>query len=203
MVKKIMMLLLVFVLATTVVFASGTKETAAPAAPAAPAAVEDADDAAGFTEYPIFEDVELGFISLSAVYFQPVPMSLGNGNIKGFDLHLEADISALENKLGFGVGDWVPYLTVDYELKGSNGKVAASGTFMAMSASDGPHYGANIALPNSDTYSLKLTIHSPEENGYLLHTDAATGPGGSFDEYFKDGNLVYTFEGWNYVRQEW
>lgn len=160
-------------------------------------------DAAGFTEYPIFEDQEVGFINLSAVYFQPVPMSNGNGNIEDFDLHLEADISALQNDLGFGVGDWVPYLTVDYKLTGSDGKVAAEGTFMEMSASDGPHYGANIALPNADTYSLEFTIHSPEENGYLLHTDAETGPGGSFDKYFDDGNLTYTFEGWDYTPQEW
>jgi len=160
-------------------------------------------DAAGFTEYPIFEDEEVGFVNLTAVYFQPVPMSNGNGNVEDFDLHLEADISALQNDLGFGVGDWVPYLTVDYKLTGSDGKVAAEGTFMEMSASDGPHYGANIALPNADTYTLEFTIHSPEENGYLLHTDAETGPGGSFDEYFSEGNLTYTFEGWDYTPQEW
>ncbi len=160
-------------------------------------------EAAGFTEYPIFEDEEVGFLNVSAVYFQPVPMSNGNESIDGFDIHLEADISALQNDLGFGVGDWVPYLTVDYKVVGSDGSTAAEGTFMEMSASDGPHYGANIALPNADTYSLTFTIHSPEENGYLLHTDAETGPGGSFDEYFADGNLTYTFEGWDYVPQEW
>ena len=160
-------------------------------------------DAAGFTEYPIFEDEAVGFINLSAVFFQPVPMSNGNGDIEDFDIHLEADISALQNDLGFGVGDWVPYLTVDYKVIGSDGSVAAEGTFMEMSASDGPHYGANIALPDADTYSLEFTIHSPEENGYLLHTDAETGPGGSFDEFFADGNLTFTYEGWDYTPQEW
>ena len=172
--------------------------------------VENADaaaaapgEAAGFTEYPIFEDEEVGFLNLSAVYFQPVPMSNGNEDISGFNIHLEADIAALQNDLGFGVGDWVPYLTVDYEVKGADGTVAAEGTFMEMSASDGPHYGANIALPNADTYSVTFTIHSPEENGYLLHTDAETGPGGSFDTYFGEGNLTYTFEGWDYTPQEW
>lgn len=160
-------------------------------------------DAAGFTEYPIFEDQEVGFLNLSAVYFQPVPMSNGNGNIEDFDIHLEADISALKNDLGFGVGDWVPYLTVDYKVVGSDGKVAAEGTCMEMSASDGPHYGANIKLPNADTYSVTFTMHNPEENGYLLHTDAETGPGGSFDEFFANGNLSYTYEGWDYTPQEW
>lgn len=163
----------------------------------------DAPGDAGFTEYPIFEDEEVGFLNVSAVYFQPVPMSNGNEKTDDFNIHLEADISALENKLGFGVGDWVPYLTVDYKVTGSDGKTAAEGTFMEMSASDGPHYGANIALPNADTYSLEFTIHSPEENGYLLHTDAETGPGGSFDDYFKDGNLKVTHDGWDYVPQDW
>ncbi len=165
---------------------------------------DDGADDTGFTEYPIFEDEEVGFINLSAVYFQPVPMSGGNESIEGFDIHLEADISALENKLGYGVGDWVPYLTVDYKVENSeDGAVAAEGTFMVMSASDGPHYGANIALPDAGTYNVTFTIHSPEENGYLLHIDSATGPGGTFDEFFADGNLTYTFEGWEYLPQEW
>ena len=159
--------------------------------------------AAGFQEYPIFEDEEVGFLNVSAVYFQPVPMSGGNGNTEDFNIHLEADISALENTVGFGVGDWVPYLTVDYDVIGSDGSSAASGTFMEMSASDGPHYGANVKLPNADTYTLKITIHSPEENGYLLHTDAETGPGGSFDDYFGNGNLEVVYEGWEYIPQEW
>ena len=160
-------------------------------------------EAAGFTEIPIFEDMEVGFLHVNAVYFQPVPMSNGNENIEGFDLHLEADVAALENDLGFELGSWVPYMTVDYDVVGSDGKSAASGSFMVMSASDGPHYGANIALPNADTYSITFTFHSPEENGYLLHTDAETGPGGSFDEYFADGNLKVTYDGWEYVPQEW
>lgn len=166
------------------------------------AAAEPAEDA-GFDEIPIFEDEEVGFLNVSAVYFQPVPMSKGNGNTEDFNIHLEADVSALPNNLGFGVGDWVPYLTVDYEITGSDGSTAASGTFMVMSASDGPHYGANVKLPNADTYKLKFTFHSPEDNDYLLHTDAETGPGGSFDEYFGDGNLVVEHEGWEYVPQEW
>ncbi len=157
----------------------------------------------GFTEYPIFEDEEAGFLNVSAVYFQPVPMSGGNENIEDFNIHLEADVSALENKLGFGVGDWVPYMTVDYKVVASSGDTAAEGSFMVMSASDGPHYGANIKLPNADTYSIEFTFHSPEDNGYLLHTDAETGPGGSFDDYFKDGPIVVKYEGWDYAPQEW
>ena len=172
----------------------------------------EADDAAsegveaGFTEIPIFEDEELGdLLNLSCVYFQPVPMESETQQISadGYDLHLEADVSALENNLGYGVGDWIPYLTVDYEVIGSDGETKADGTFMTMAASDGPHYGANIALPDADTYSVKITIHSPGENGYLIHSDAETGPGGLLSDYFGDGPLTYTFEGWDYTPQEW
>jgi uncharacterized protein involved in high-affinity Fe2+ transport len=167
--------------------------------------VEDAatDEAGGFQENPIFEDEELAFINLSAVWFQAVPMAPGQEDVSNFDIHLEADISALENDLGYGVGDWIPYLTVDYSVVDeATGTPAAEGTFMTMSASDGPHYGANIALPNAGTYDLTITIHNPAENGYLIHSDSETGPGGVLDDYFADGNLTYTFKGWNYIPLE-
>ena len=53
------------------------------------AVVANAQDEVGFTEYPIFEDEEVGFLNVSAVYFQPVPMSEGNENIEDFDIHLD------------------------------------------------------------------------------------------------------------------
>jgi hypothetical protein len=167
--------------------------------------VDDAatSDVGGFQENPIFEDEELEFINLSAVWFQAVPMAPGQEDISDFDIHLEADISALENDLGYGVGDWIPYLTVDYSVVDeATGETAAEGTFMTMSASDGPHYGANIALPNAGTYDLTITIHNPAENGYLIHSDSETGPGGVLDDYFKDGNLSYTYTGWDYLPLE-
>ncbi|MBQ9438588.1 MAG: iron transporter [Lachnospiraceae bacterium] len=158
----------------------------------------------GFEEIPIWEDEEIGFMNVNGVYFQPVPMSNGNENYEDYDMHFEADVSALQNNLGYGVGDWIPYLSVDFEITGSDGNVAAEGNFMPMSADDGPHYGANIKLPNADTYSVKLTFHSPEEAGYLIHLDDETGPGGTFDDYFKDGPLVLELKDvWDYVPQEW
>lgn len=159
------------------------------------------DDNAGFTEIPIDEtDVQGAPLHLAAVYFQPVQME-GNQNIgtEGYNIHLEADISATENELGFGVGDWVPYMTVDYKVEGSDNKVAASGTFMVMNADDGPHYGANIKLDKSDTYKLTFTLHSPVENGFLLHTDDETGVKGRF----WDEPVTVTFENWEYTVTEW
>lgn len=160
-------------------------------------------DAAGFTEYPIFEDEKVAFLNVSAVYFQPVPMSPGQEKIdKENEIHLEADISALENKLGYGTGDWVPYLTIDYLISDKDGKEVAKGTFMPMSASDGPHYGANIKMGESGSYKLKFTIHSPAEKGYLIHSDKETGPGEVLEKYFKDGNLTVEKD-WDYVKQSW
>ncbi len=160
-------------------------------------------DAAGFTEYPIFEDEKVAFLNVSAVYFQPVPMSPGQEQIdKENEIHLEADISALENKLGYGTGDWVPYLTIDYLVSDKDGKEVSKGTFMPMSASDGPHYGANIKMGESGSYKLKFTIHSPAEKGYLIHSDSETGPGDVLETFFKDGNLTVEKD-WDYVKQSW
>ena len=187
--------------------APAAAETPAPAAEEVTAAVVEEEAAepepdGGFTEIPIWEDEEVGFLNVNGVYFQPVPMSNGNENYEDYDMHFEADVSALENDLGYGLGDWVPYMTVDFEIIGSDGKTAASGTFMPMNADDGPHYGANIALPNADTYSVKLTFHNPEENGYLIHLDDETGPGGKLDDY--QWPLVLELDSvWDYAPVEW
>ncbi len=166
------------------------------------AADDAAADDAGFTEYPIFEDEEVGFMNVSAVFFQAVPMTAGatvkEQKAEDYDIHLEADISALDNKLGYEKGSWVPYLTVDYKV--TDGKdVKAEGTFMEMAASDGPHYGANIKLPDAGKYQLTITIHSPADNDYLIHSDALTGPGGTFDDYFKNGEPLAITKDWDYT----
>ena len=161
-----------------------------------------AADDAGFTEYPIFEDETVGFMNVSAVFFQAVPMTAGatikEQKAEDYDIHLEADISALENTLGYEKGSWVPYLTVDYKVTAGS-EVKAEGTFMEMAASDGPHYGANIKLPDAGTYELTITIHSPADNDYLIHSDALTGPGGTFDDYFKNGEPLSVTKTWEYT----
>lgn len=157
---------------------------------------------AGFEETPIGEELDIDVLHIAAVYFQPVPMEPEGEFLAVEDsaFHLEADISYNENELGFGVGDWACYLTVDYTITSeTTGEVASEGTFMVMSANDGPHYGANIAPIPADTYTLTFTIHSPAENGYLLHTDEETGVPG----HFWDAPITASFEGWEYVEQEW
>lgn len=157
---------------------------------------------AGFDEFPIGEEQDVGILHVAAVYFQPVQMEPADQaglSIEEANMHIEADISALENDLGYGVGDWVPYLTIDYKVIASDGSIKAEGSFMPMAASDGPHYGANIALAEADTYSVEMTIHSPEEQGYLLHVDEETGVPGRFWAE----PLTVTFTDWDYIPQEW
>jgi uncharacterized protein involved in high-affinity Fe2+ transport len=138
--------------------------------------------AAGFEEFPIGDDIELGPLNVAGVYFQPVDMEPLGNNLRAADsdMHIEADISALEgNDLGYGAGDFVPNLTVRYELIKEGGRTI-SGTFMPMSASDGPHYGANVKLDGAGRYKVRFIIESPEAQGYLLHVDKETGVPGRF-----------------------
>jgi uncharacterized protein involved in high-affinity Fe2+ transport len=150
------------------------------------------DVGGGFTELSLGDDVEFteAGINVAGVYFQPVVMSEKAGLEKAdSDAHIEADISALPgNNLGYGAGDFVPNLTVEYEIwKGATASTSeartAYGTFMPMNASDGPHYGANVAFGGTKgvfgTYTIRFTIKAPD--GYALHTDPETGmPGAAF-----------------------
>ncbi|MDR0436533.1 MAG: iron transporter [Propionibacteriaceae bacterium] len=162
----------------------------------------DDDGAAGFTEYPIGEPLSLFPLEVAAVYFQPVDMAPAGMGLAAAesDMHMEADVSAAAgNELGYGVGDFVPGLTVDYTIIDTDGgKVAASGTFMPMNASDGPHYGANIALPNAGIYLVRFTIKSPEDTGTVLHIDPETGVTG----HFWSEPIVAEWE-FDYVPREW
>ena len=169
---------------------------------------------AGFEETPIKldgsdanspEEVDLteAPLHVAAVYFQPVQMEPADQaglTVEESNIHLEADIHWNENDLGFGAGDWLSYSTVDYKIVSeASGEVAAEGTFMVMNADDGAHYGANIKLDKADTYTLTFTIHSPVENGYLLHVDDETGVKGRF---WTDP-ITVEFVHWEYTVQEW
>ncbi|MDR1910001.1 MAG: iron transporter [Spirochaetaceae bacterium] len=174
-IRKLMVLLLM-AFCTASLFATGGQEGRRPESTVNPG--EDA----GFEEFPIGDDRELGPINVAGVYFQPVDMlPAGKGlSAAESDCHLEADISAAEgNDLGYGVGDFIPNLTVRYELIKSDG-TRIDGTFMPMNASDGPHYGANIKLAGAGTYKVRFIIESPISQDYLLHVDQATGVPGRF-----------------------
>jgi uncharacterized protein involved in high-affinity Fe2+ transport len=167
------------------------------AANEAPAPGEDA----GFEEFPIGADISLPPLEVAGVYFQPVDMEPAGMGLAASesDMHIEADIAAGANDLGYGVGDFVPNLKVDYDITDGAGVSAASGTFMPMNASDGPHYGANIALPKAGVYTVKFTIHSPEEAGHVLHVDKTTGVTGKF----WTEPLVAQWDNFDWTPREW
>lgn len=165
------------------------------------------DSGAGFEEIQVDEnhsDQEVGPLTVNAVYFQPIDMEPSGMGLKAADasFHLEADIHANEKgtDLGYGKGDFVPDLTVNYEIiNNANNETVGSGTFMQMNASDGPHYGANVKLDEAGSYKLVLKIESPEKKGWMLHVDPETGVKGRF----WTEPLEVTFPEWNYTPQEW
>lgn len=164
--------------------------------PTTPVAEEDEEDL-GFTEVTIFENVQKEFLNLNAVYFQPVDMT-GGYKATDYDCHLELDVSALQNDFGYGTGDWVPYLTVEYLVEKGSQEVA-KGTFMPMAASDGPHYGQNIKLAGDGTYSVTFTIKFPDTTSvYLIHTDN-TGP----DKSTFPNTITYKYDNWNFKNGAW
>ena len=139
---------------------------------------------AGFQEFPLGDEKIVGPLQVAGVYFQPVdmePAGLGGLPASQADMHLEADITAIEdNKLGYGAGSFVPYLTVKYLIEKSGSNKVIEGNFMPMSASDGPHYGNNVKLDGAGDYKITFIIENPEKQSYLLHVDKKTGVPGRF-----------------------
>lgn len=147
-------------------------------------------------------ETEVGFMNIAAVYFQPVDMAPAGKALAKEDAtcHIEADITANSDLYGFGKGGWVPYLTINYVVKDAEGNTLADGSFMPMNAADGPHYGANINVPEGKGYSLSLSIINPGENGYLLHIDPETGVEGNFETDWVEP-LEVTFDNWDFAIQ--
>ena len=139
---------------------------------------------------------------MAMVYFQPVDMEPAGMGLSAAEasFHLEADIHALkDNNLGYAKGDFVPDLTVSYEIINKETKeTATSGTFMQMNADDGPHYGANVKLDKAGSYTVKLSIASPAEKGWALHVDKETGVKGKF----WTTPLEASFD-WDYTPMQW
>ena len=116
-------------------------------------------------------------MEIAAVYLQPVLMTpMLPGMNKETDIHLEADIHALEgNQNGFATGDWIPYLAVTYNITKTGSTWSTTGAFTPMIASDGAHYGKNIKLDGAGKYHLSYHIEPPAYQGFYRHTDKETG----------------------------
>ncbi|WP_459617905.1 iron transporter [Bordetella sp. 2513F-2] len=156
--------------------------------------------AAWAAEYPIGKPAERGGMEIGAVYLQPIEMD-PPGMMRAAsdsDVHLEADIHATAgNQTGFPEGEWVPYLTVKYEISKAGGHPVA-GTFMPMVANDGPHYGDNVKLEGPGKYHLKYTILPPGADGhghFGRHIDKETGVGPWFEPFELEYDFVYAGTG--------
>jgi uncharacterized protein involved in high-affinity Fe2+ transport len=127
-------------------------------------------------ERPIGDDVVKNHITIAAVWLPAVGMA-GMPEPSSDVIHLEADIRATaDNPNGFAKDEFVPYLKIKYELiDAKSSKLLQTGDLMPMVASDGLHYGANIAKPEPGTYRLVYKIEPPSAGGLGRHVDAATG----------------------------
>ena len=131
---------------------------------------------ATFREFPIGEETKQNGLRIAAVWLPPVTMEGMEGGAAADTIHLEADIHAIKgNKNGFGVGEWMPYLTVKYTLTHKESGKKIEGKMMPMVAKDGPHYGVGIAMPAKGAYALTYEIRPPSENGFGRHSDPITG----------------------------
>lgn len=140
---------------------------------------------APFREYPVGDEIEREkeHMRVAAVWLPPVTMDhdCGPSGAPGpYTIHLECDVAATRgNTNGFAVGDWIPYMTIEYEIRradaAKDAKPVLSGKFMPMVAKDGPHYGATIEMPGPGRYKLTYKLQPPSSNGFGRHTDAVTG----------------------------
>jgi periplasmic iron binding protein len=114
---------------------------------------------------------------ITAVWLPPIQMERQELPQHDNVIHLEADIHALAgNKNGFGLGAWIPYLTVTYEIRPVDStSEPIRGEMLPMVAKDGPHYGATIEMPGEGDYQLIYRIDNPSKKGFGRHNDPITG----------------------------
>lgn len=149
-------------------------------------------------EQPAGEPVEKNGLEINAVYLQPVEMepAVHGQEAATSDIHLEADIHAAKNnKNGFAVDSWIPYLKITYMLAKKGGAWKASGVLLPMVAADGPHYGANIKLDGPGAYDLVFHIEPPSANGFMHHTDKETGVASWWEPFDYKGGFKFVGTG--------
>lgn len=147
-------------------------------------------------EYPIGEPQTCAGMEVGAVYLQPISMD-PPGMMRAAaesDVHMEADISALENNAhGFQEGSFVPYLNISYRLQKTGSEQVLEGDFHAMVANDGPHYGDNLKLMGPGKYQLTYFVSAPGQQAhgehFGRHTDKETGVA----PWFERCELHYSF----------
>lgn len=159
-------------------------------------------------ERPIGEPFEKNGMQIAAVYLQAVMMEpaaftevcladRNSANPQGpTDAHIEADIKALKgNRNGFAKGEWIPALDIDFVVTKPGSDWKANGKLVAMVASDGPHYGANVKFDGPGKYHVAYTIKPPSVSGFLRHTDKETGVGAWWEPFTVEWDFAYAGSG--------
>jgi hypothetical protein len=141
-------------------------------------------------------------LEVAAVYLQPIEMepAVHHGRVlyltrDNADIHLEADIHALPgNKQGFRDGEWVPGLMVRFVLKHVDSGAEQSGILHPMTASDGPHYGANVKVSGLGTYHLTFLIEPPGQMPGDAPVRQGLGRSANVMLWWKPFKLEWTFK---------
>ncbi|HEX3811096.1 MAG TPA: iron transporter [Rhizomicrobium sp.] len=116
----------------------------------------------------------------------PPGMEMGKDTV-----HLEADVHATAAEThGFPEDAWIPDLTIHYTLtKDGAASYRKTGTLVAMTAKDGPHYANNVNMDGPGTYHLTYELLPPSSNGFIRHIDAASG----VPDWWKPITVNWTF----------
>jgi uncharacterized protein involved in high-affinity Fe2+ transport len=89
---------------------------------------------------------------------------------------LAVDVRAARgNKNGFGLNEFVPYLTVTYTLTPKAGGAPVQGQLHPFVGRQGLRYGNNVPAPGPAPYTVTVTIEPPIKTGFGRHTDMETG----------------------------
>jgi uncharacterized protein involved in high-affinity Fe2+ transport len=136
-------------------------------------------------------DMEIVANYLKGIQMAPMPGVMTDMAESGDAIHLEADIHATaDNPYGYPDGAWVPYLRVDYDLKKAGDSFHAMGKLYPMTATDGPHYAANVAMGGPGQYTLTYVIDPPDPAIFGRHIDKATG----VPDWWKPITVTFTFK---------
>ncbi|HHD10974.1 MAG TPA: hypothetical protein ENK42_00905 [Deltaproteobacteria bacterium] len=144
-------------------------------------------------ETPIGYPQSIYGMEVAAVYLQPIEME-PEGIMRSraeSDIHLECDIRASENNPnGFAAGEWIPFLTIYYELTKLDTGQKREGKLSPMVANDGPHYGDNVKLFGPGRYRLVYRIEPPADV-FGRHTDRQTGVRPWFRPFTMEWEFTY------------
>jgi uncharacterized protein involved in high-affinity Fe2+ transport len=150
-----------------------------------------------FVGGPVKEhDMEIVANYLKGVEMAAMPGSM-SGSMDGMmehgndTIHLEADIHATaDSPYGYSDGAWIPYLTIDYDLKKLDSDWSATGKLVPMTAKDGPHYANNLNMNGPGQYRVTYRISPPAEGVFGRHIDKETG----VPDWWKPVTVTFTFK---------